>query len=34
MARYVPFGADNSSSGAPFAVLGHEMINDTKSRQL
>jgi hypothetical protein len=34
MARYVPFGAGNSSSGATFGVLGHEMINDTKRRQL
>jgi hypothetical protein len=34
MARYVPFGAGNSSSGAPFGVLRHEMINDTKGGQL
>ena len=34
MTRYVPFGAANTSSGAPFGVLGHKMINDTKGGQL
>jgi len=31
---YVPFGAGNTSSGAPFGVLGYKMINDTKRSQL
>ena len=34
MTRYVPFGAGNTSSGAPFGVLGHKIINDTKLRKL
>jgi hypothetical protein len=30
----VAFGAGTTSSGAPFAVLGHKITNDTKRRQL
>jgi hypothetical protein len=33
MTWYVPFGASNTSSGAPFSVLIHKMINKHKARQ-